>query len=99
MAWKKDTYYITVLRDGEKVREQVTGQITKSGYYDIGVHKAAPGVWVVTDISTGYKIAIKDTQKAAKEWADNNADVILEFLSKPEHAALVKEIEQCRKSE
>ena len=96
MTWKKETYLITVKNDGEKVREYVNGITTTVTDYKIGVHKADAGVWIVTDTDTGYMINGQNTQKAAKQWVSDNAEVIADVLSKPSRKALIKEIEKCR---
>ena len=95
MEWKKDQFLITVLRE-TKVREHTNGITTLVGNFPIGIHKADAGVWVVTDLETGYMMNIQSTQKAAKQWVEDNADIIIEMLSKPAHQDIVEEIKQCR---
>lgn len=90
MNWEKGNFLITANENGDMVRHNVTGITSSVGKFDIGIHKA--GGWVVTDISTGYQIRMCETQKQAKSWVEENQEMILKMLSKPQHENHVEQV-------
>ena len=92
MTWKKAEYLVACSDETGKYRKPVKGMTTIVDGYTVGVHKM-DGVWIVTDVSTGYLMHVEYTQKEAKQWTEENSYVFKEIFSGEKHAKVVEEVE------
>ena len=99
MTWTKEQFLISVKdgNDNEIYRKYVNGITSTIETIKVGIHKSeATKDWIITDCGTGYVIHITITQKAAKQWVEDTAEMIEEVLNTPKRDKIVKEVNRCK---